>query len=367
MVRFGRRTRTRMLTAPSFPEFVCPRCRGALSGDRNAYHCAPCAAEYPIVLGIPDFRVEPDPWIGLEADREKARRVVAASEGEDLATSVAAYWAMTPGTPPALASRFTAHVVAGERRATEWLDMVDRTAHVAASGPWLEIGCASGDLLAACAARGVPAVGVDVAMRWLVLARRRPALASGAQRLICANGEALPFRDGCFARVVSVGTLEHCQRADVVVSESARVLAAGGDAWVRTTNRFSLLPEPHVGVWGVGLVPRRWADAYVRWWSGERYLHHRPLSAREISRAMRRAGFGDVAVTPASMLSSDRDRLGPAGRRIAPIYAWARRVPAVAAGLAQIAPLLDASGMAPGRSHATRASLTPAPLTRDPR
>lgn len=348
MVWRGRRARTGVLSVPAavFPEFVCPRCHGALRHDAEAYRCLPCVAVYPVVLGVPDFRVEPDPWIGLEEDREKARRVVAASEGADLAGSVAAYWAMTPGTPPALARHFTDYVLAGERRAAEWLDALDRTALVPSPGPWLEVGCASGDLLAACAERGVAAVGVDVAMRWLVLARRRPALAGGAQRLVCANGEALPFRAGSFARVVSVGTLEHCRRAEAVLAESARVLRPGGDARLRTTNRYSMLPEPHVGVWGVGLVPRRWADAYVRWRSGQRYLHHRPLSRRELVRGLRRAGFAEVGVAPAALLPSDRDRLGGVGRRAAPLYEWARRAPAMAAGLARVAPLLDARGAA---------------------
>lgn len=30
-------------------------------------------------------------------------------------------------------------------------------------------------------------------------------------------------------------------------------------------NRFSLLPEPHVGLWGVGFLSRQTADTYVRW------------------------------------------------------------------------------------------------------
>ena len=324
-------------------EFICPRCRGELECEESAYRCAPCAATYPIVLGIPDFRVEPDPWISLEDDRAKARRLIERSEGLDLARSVDAYWSMTPGTPVEHARRFTGYVLAGEQRSAEWLDTL-RPAVALAPGPWLEIGCASGDMLAACTSRSIQAVGVDVAMRWLVLARKRSALARGTHTLVCANGEFLPFRNMSFARVISVGTLEHCRRADAVLAESARVLRTGGDASFRTTNRYSLLPEPHVNLWGVGFLPRRWADRYVRLRGGQGYAHHRPLSASELGSRMRHAGFSRTTVGPAQLLSSDRARLGSVGRALAPLYEGARTVPVIPAIMRWIAPLLEAHG-----------------------
>jgi len=328
---------------PARPLFVCPRCRGELDLSAEAYHCGTCAVTYPIVLGIPDFRVEADPWIGLEDDRAKAQRVIAMTRGADLAASVEAYWSITPGTPRSFAQRFTDYVLSGERRAAEWLDAMPAEPE-APPGYWLEIGCASGDLLAVAARRGIRMIGVDVAMRWLVLARKRPELRESSHLLVCANGEFLPFRDREFARVVSVGTLEHCRRADRVVSEAARVLQPRGRAWLRTTNRFTILREPHVNVWGVGLLPRRWADAYVRWSNGQRYLHHRPLSRRELRRDLRRAGFRDIAVVPAPLLASDRTRLGAAARLVAPVYEWAAKIPGVRFGLSVIAPQLESGG-----------------------
>lgn len=335
-----------MLTLGAWPTYVCPRCRGRVRVVAGDYECRACSAHYPVVLGIPDFRVEPDPWIGLEEDREKARRVAAAGDGRDLASGVTAYWAMTPGTPPALARRFTEHVLAGEGRAEEWLDVVDRGADPDA-GPWLEIGCGTGDLLAAAGRRGIPVVGVDVAMRWLVLARRRGSLHGGGQRLVCCNGERLPFADDAFRRVVCVATLEHCADGAAVLAETARVLVRGGTACLRTVNRYSLLREPHVGVWGVGFVPRRWADAYVRWRSGQRYLHHRPLSRRELRRALGRAGFADARPSAAALLPSERARLGGAARYAGALYDFARAMPVVRDGLSWIAPALEARSVRP--------------------
>lgn len=333
------------------PAWVCPRCRGALASGGDAYRCAPCDATYPIVLGIPDFRLLPDPWIAQDDDNAKARRLAAETEGQGVEATVRAYWAMTPATPRHLAERFTRHVMTAEERSREWVATLDATPRAAGdaipAGPWLDAGCRTGDLLVPIAERGRPAVGVDVAMRWLVVARKRLDAAGLARvPLACANAEYLPLPDRSFARVLAAGLLENAIEAGRVLGEARRALADRGDVILRTVNRYTLLPEPHVGVWGVGLVPRRWADRYVRWRNGQRYLHHRPLSARELRRALRQAGFAGVRVAPATLLVEERSRLGPAARWVAPLYDRARRAPIARGGLALVAPLLEGVGVA---------------------
>ena len=256
----------------------------------------------------------------------------------DLETTVRAYWARTPGTPPDQAERFTQFVATAEPRAAEWLDEV--APNEAPAGSWLDVGCGTGDMVLAALRRGQPVVGADIAFRWLVVARRRLQRAGFAAPLVCCNGEHLPFSDSAFRRVVSLGTLEHCLDANAVLAEAARVLEPAGRVHLRTVNRFSLLPEPHVGVWGVGFLPRRWADAYVQWRSGQRYEHHRPLSSRELRRFARDAGLRDVRVGAASLLSADRARLGPLAMA-APLYDLARRTPAVGRVVSWAAPLLE--------------------------
>lgn len=332
------------------PTFVCPACRAALEheiGTHERYHCVACGRVYPVVIGIPDFRLRPDPWIGLEADREKGIALEAETLDADFESTVRAYWARTPGTPRDQAERFTQFVVSAEPRAAEWLDSV--TADESPSGWWLDVGCGTADLVLAGSRRGQRMIGIDIAFRWLVVARRRLQRAGVTAPLVCCNGEHLPFPDRSFRRVVSLGTLEHSLDADAIVSEAARVLQPSGRLHLRTVNRFSLLPEPHVGVWGVGFVPRRWADAYVRWRSGRRYEHHRPLSAREIGRAARASGLRDVRVGAAALLAADRARLG-ALATVAPAYELARRTPAIRRIVSWGAPLLDLEGTRPTES-----------------
>jgi len=326
------------------PRFVCPACRSSL--DHHAapdehYACVACARRYPVVIGIPDFRLRPDPWIDLEADRAKGIALEADTLDADFETTVRAYWERTPDTPRALAERFTQFVVEAEPRASEWLANVLHGAP--STGWWLDVGCGTADMVLAGARRGLSVIGIDIAFRWLVVARRRLQRAGYSATLVCCNAEHLPFAAETFERVVSLGTLEHCLDAELALEESARVLRPGGALHLRTVNRYSLLGEPHVGVWGVGFVPRCWADGYVRWRSGQRYEHHHPLSPREVRRGLSAAGFASVRVAPAALLSADRARAGPLAT-VAPLYDAVRRVPGLARLMSWGVPLLEADG-----------------------
>ena len=323
--------------------FVCPRCRGELAGQPDAFSCTRCHARYPVVLGIADFRVAPDPWIGLEDDRDKARRLEERSRGASLEAMVRTYWSMTPGTPVDQAARFVHHVLTADARSREWFDRL-ASSGAQPSGPWLDVGTGPGDFACVTAEHGLRAVGIDVAMRWLVVARRRAELAGVTVDFVCCNAEHLPFAAATFARVASIGTIEHGRDADAALGEARRVLRAGGDVRLRTVNRFTILSEPHVGIWGVGFVPRRLADRYVRWRGGQGYEHHRPLSSRELRRGMTRAGFGSVRVDSAPLLATERARRGVPWA--AASYERARHVPLVRSALRLTAPLIEASGVA---------------------
>jgi uncharacterized protein YbaR (Trm112 family) len=48
-------------------------CQGRLVVFPEAYRCAACERSYPIVVGIPDFRLAPDPYISLAEEYEKTR------------------------------------------------------------------------------------------------------------------------------------------------------------------------------------------------------------------------------------------------------------------------------------------------------
>ena len=208
-----------------------------------------------------------------------------------------------------------------EQRTREWLALSENAVLTeATAAPLLDLGCGTGELLAILAGRGIPAIGIDIAMRWLVQARRRSALAGGEQLLVCCNAEQLPFPDESFGAAVSMGLFEHCSDPTPIAVEAHRTLRSLAPLRVRTVNRYGQPPEPHVNVWGIGLLPRRLANAYVHWRSGARYLHHRPISAAELRAALAGAGFQGVEVTAAAPLSSEIIRLPPPLRKLASVY-----------------------------------------------
>lgn len=321
----------------------CPHCRGDLAGSSEQLVCAGCDRRYPVVLGIPDLRTAPDPWIGLVEDRAKGARVDAEA-GPGFEAAVRYYWTLTPETTSADAARHIGHVLHAEQRSREWLATLMPAA--TAGERWLDLGCGTADL--ACAVPdGISVTGVDVAFRWLVMAQRRMREAGRAGALVCGNGEQLPFPDASFDRVIALGMLEHCADGDAVLREARRVLRPGGRLHVRSVNRYSLLPEPHVGLWGVGWLPRPVADRYVRWRGGTGYAHHWPRSAAALARALGRAGFVEYRVEAARMMPSERDRLPTPFAPLLPVYHAMRTAPLVGRALCAVAPMLDAQGVAP--------------------
>jgi SAM-dependent methyltransferase len=294
------------------------------------------------VAGIPDFRIFPDPWIGLEEDRTKALRLEQETEGLGFEDTIRAYWTMTPTTPKRFADGFVRHLLHAVDRSAEWLESLDPDS----TGNWIDLGCGTGDLLVA-APQNVDGVGVDIAMRWLVAAKKRVEWNPEEPNLVCCCVEALPFADATFDRALSLGLIEHCRDPNPVAQEIWRVLKPGACVNMRTVNRFSILPEPHVNVWGVGFLPRRWADGYVRWKNGQRYLHHRPNSRHELARVFGEAGFLAARVEAASFLKTERGRLGKIGMNAVGVYGAIRGFPLFKYILSWVAPILELRGKKP--------------------
>ncbi|HTK28157.1 MAG TPA: methyltransferase domain-containing protein [Vicinamibacterales bacterium] len=310
---------------------MCPVCKGPLAGGEAAYACPSCARAYPIVAGIPDFRIHPDPYIGLEADREKGARLdAAASEGRGFEEMVRYYYSITPDHPADLARRRVRHAMAEAGIAA---------AVLAQTGAWpgrpvralLDVGCSTGGLLVAARERAATLVGVDVAFRWLTVGRLRLREAGVTAFLVCANAEALPFEAGSFDYVTATDLLEHARDAAASVREAGRVLSGGGETLWTTNNRWAPLPEPHVGLFGVGWLPRRWQKGYVARRRADLREYEVSLkSVREIRRFFRAAGFSRIAVAPAPLVAPGRTRAAGAlalynRLRLAPVFSTAAR------------------------------------------
>ena len=330
--------------------FVCPACRGPLTASADQYACAPCGLTFPIVDTIPDFRLRDGPYISKEADRAKARHLAEAARTRSFEELIAYYYSITPDDPPDLARRWTAHALADVEIASFQLteaglalalSEADARSRVEGSGRLLDVGCSTGGLLVAARGRWQP-VGVDVALRWLVVGRRR-LLESGVDaQLVCAGAGHLPFPDAAFDAVACIDTLEHVDDAGAAVREAHRASAPDAPLLMLANNRYAPIAEPQLGMWGVGYLPRRWQAAYVSWRRPDANRYTIALaSARELTALVRDAGYRDVRITAAGLVAPHRS--GALLQRALALYNVVRRWPVLRAITRAIGPRLQVS------------------------
>lgn len=317
----------------------CPICKGLLDLRAEALQCETCRKTYPIVLGIPDLRLYEDPLIPLEDDYRKGEKVQIQAERLSFADLVRYYWSLPtyPPTLPEMKERFIEHVLTDETRIQGYQDKIGTGA------AFLEVGCGTAALVRAAEKqkRFDFAVGSDVAFRWLLIARRGLEEAGLPANLVCCCADHLPFPDGYFDSVASVSLLEHMPDAGAGIREFARTTKPDGRIFLWTTNRFSLAPEPHVRVWGVGFLPRRWMPAYVKWAKGLIYEKKYLRSCFEIRRLFRASGVTRMAFSLPAITSADWQHLGAIEKWGARVFMLLAKVPVLRLGLVVVSPVIQ--------------------------
>lgn len=263
-----------------------------MSIDPEGFGCIECSRQYPLQSGIPDFRVFPDPFLNFQEDRERTEIVLSALQRLELPELLEYYWSFSDITPVALRPRFIRSALLGELKAKASLKFIAAN-QLCGSGRSirvLEIGCGTGNFLAEAAQQFDTVVGVDIAMRWLHLSRRR-FMDRGIEcpPLVCCCAEFLPFRDEMFDLVTASATLEFVRDQSRVLRESNRVLTSGGTMYVNTANRFSMAADPYCYLWGVGFLPRKFQAAYVKLRSGAAYESIKTMSLADLRRLAREA------------------------------------------------------------------------------
>ncbi len=114
-------------------------------------------------------------------------------------------------------------------------------------GRVLDIGCGTGRIAEALAARGVRAWGVDVSPEMLAVAKRRHVPGGGFKQ---ADAERLPFKAGWFDAALMRQVVQHVDLARAF-AEAHRVLAPGGRLTIGTFH-----PDHFETVWIARLIPR---------------------------------------------------------------------------------------------------------------
>ncbi len=267
-------------------DWMCPKCKHALAAWAGGLHCRACRSNYETVAGIPDLRIDCETWIDHAADRRQAWKMTGEIEGMTAAQAVRHVFSSRPDWKESQIELRTSEVIDAPKRYQKeikgWLQQAATCA-----GPFLDLGCGPGTLLAAAAAEGRMGIGIDVSMVWLVVARKVIEESGGRVVLAAACGEALPLADASMGGDISLDVIEHVSDQACYLREVSRVTMPGGFFACSTPNRFSLAAEPHVHVWGVGWLPHTLQNAYVKWRLGHAYLNTNLLSGPELGRLLR--------------------------------------------------------------------------------
>jgi SAM-dependent methyltransferase len=326
--------------------FHCPLCRVVLQteGESDVYRCPGCERSFPIRLGIPDFRAWADPYIDADEDWAKGERVLRASAAGGFRAMLEQYWRMTPATPGTFAARYIRYAMAGVARGHSRLARVAdvRGRPLDRSDAVLDLGCGTGGLVVAASHQAGKVIGVDIAARWLVVAHRRLQEAGVRNAtLVCACAERLPFADASFDVVAANDVLEHSQHQRELLREVRRVLRPGGLLLLTTQNRWSLLGEPHVGLWGVGFLPRRWMAPYVRVVRRVPYRLIRLVSFMELEHLLRCADLRIIARLLPRVSLPELAELDARAQRLVAFYSLLSRIAPLKPLLLWFGPVLE--------------------------
>jgi SAM-dependent methyltransferase len=321
---------------------VCPACRGAFTdGPGETLRCRACDRSFPQPLGIPDLRLGSDPYLSREEDLAAAVALARRGDALDFAALNASYYEGNEKVSAAQAAQFTRGVLSAGARSRATL-----RAWAAETGePFIDLGCGTGPLALAAAATRSAVLGIDVGMRWLVLAARRSADAGRSIPFVCANAEALPIPDGWAAVVAGESVIENVDDHRPVLGECHRVLAREGRLCLTTPSRWFLGPDPHVGVLAGGWWPEDWLRRRVES-AGAVFPRRHFFSPRTLRAALREAGFAAIRVASPAIADEQIAGLDAPLAAAVRALAIAGRVPGLRAVLQWLGPGFTAVAIA---------------------
>jgi len=273
----------------------CPSCLGQCLKNDDKVSCISCGKEFPVIAGIPDLRLFGPLEGSLRTDLNDALQLYANADNATFDRLVIknAEMAKTAGArSEELINCYTKMSLAAEQREENRLKemnyLIDKyDFNLCTSDCALDLGTGMGPALPYLAERFKQVIAVDISLKHLVIARKR-CQEKGIQNIefVCACAENLPLKEGICSFVNSADVLEHVADSMLYLKEVNRVLGQGGIFWASTPNRFTILSEGHVKLWGIGFFPRLLQKHYVRLMRKTSYDGIRPVSYRELSRML---------------------------------------------------------------------------------
>lgn len=146
------------------------------------------------------------------------------------------------------------------------LDLIRHWSDGRTKGKVLENGCGVGEYLSRLGEEAVFAVGMDVEFSRLADAKEKNS------NLVCAVGEALPFKRNFFDLVLSNEVIEHVQDDRQAIAECMAVLAEGGRLALFCPNRGYPFETHGIYIKGeyrfgnklmVNYLPKKWRNRFA--------------------------------------------------------------------------------------------------------
>jgi len=239
--------------------------------------CSYCKTTYPIIFGIPDFRLQHHEYCFKEGEEKKLTQLLERYKQNSF-EELAIFSKSFDGDPPALCNQYLKYKL----DQVEWSEKLWPEKNYALSlinkqwpkmGFALELGCGWGNTIINLSRQFEAVVGVDINLCELIMAKKF--IEEKLKKdifLVCASAENMPFKSSRFVFVNANDVIEHVHSPEKSIKEVYRVLDEKGIFYFNSPNRYSLLhKEGHVQIYGVGFVPRKWQKEYVRLFVNHNY------------------------------------------------------------------------------------------------
>lgn len=245
---------------------VCPNCRSPLDKRETHYACRSCAVEYSSWLGAISLICRRD-----EELDSTTRQLLDAFSGSSFDDLLRLRTPAFSTTHPKLLERYRAYRQNMMERGRAFYEMArayaeSQEASIGSSHA-IALGCGVGASMLCMARDFDHVIGIDPSLPDLVLARKTcDELGITNVTLAHCLGERMPVQYGKADLIIAENVLEHVPDLGSVLKEVGRALKPGAIFVGDCANRFNILrPEPHVHLWGVGLLPRKCQAPYVKW------------------------------------------------------------------------------------------------------
>ena len=147
----------------------------------------------------------------------------------------------------------------------------------------IDIGCGSGSTLYALSKICHTVIGLDYFRCDLIIARKLIETEGLSNVHLIAGVLESSILQPCSCNVVTArDVLEHVRAPLHFLEQCLHLLKARGLLNFNSANRYAIIPEPHVTLWGVGFLPRFAQRPYVRLFRNQPYENMRLLSLREV-------------------------------------------------------------------------------------